>query len=354
MPRHLILLLVACTPVAGAQAPEAIRDALAGFAADAPGCAVAMEQDGRLLASGAAGLADLAGHVAITPATVFYAGSVSKQFVATAVHLLAERGTLTLDDSVGRYFPELSRAIGRATLRELLHHTAGVPDYLSLATRAGRDWADRFGQAEALALLFAQDTLHFPPGAAWRYSNGGYLLLAEVVARASGQSFRTFADSALLGPLGMRDSHFHDDLDHPIGRLATGYREDSTGSWTPWPLAFAAVGSGGLYTTVEDLARWSGNWWHNRLGDRDSTLAWRLSTRGMLTSGDTLPYAMGVVLDAFEGRPVRRHGGGLAGYRAALLQVPDDRLGIAVLCNGSGVDAGQVAERVTRAWYRRP
>lgn len=335
----------------GAQQPsDVLAEALAGIAADAPGCAAAIERDGRLLASGAAGLADLDGRVPITPRTVFYAGSVSKQFVATAVHLLVEQGALGLDDPVGRHLPELSGDLGRATLRQLMQHTGGVPDYLSLATRSGRDWADRFGNAEALALLVARDSLEFAPGSAFRYSNGGYLLLAEVVARTSGQSFRAFADSALLGPLGMHDSHFHDDLDHPIAGLALGHRGDSTGAWAPWPLAFAAVGSGGLYTTVLDLARWSGNWWRNRLGARDPTLPDRLSTRAVLANGDTLTYALGVVITARDGRQVRRHSGGLAGYRAALLQVPALRIGIAVLCNGDRRNADAVADDIARRY----
>lgn len=341
------LLLFLGARGAGAQEPAAVlADVLAGIAADAPGCAAAIERDGILLAAGAAGLADVSRGTPIAPTTVFYAGSVSKQFVAAAVLLLEERGALRLDDPVGRHLPELAPALGRATLRQLLQHTGGIPDYLSLATRRGRDWSDRFGNAEALALLTAVDSGDFDPGTRWRYSNGGYLLLAEVVARRSGQSFRAFADSALLGPLGMRDSHFHDDLDHPIARLALGHRGDSTGAWTPWPLAFAAVGSGGLYTTVLDLARWSGNWWDNLLGRRDATLATRQSTRAVLSSGDTLTYALGVVIDRHGDRPVRRHSGGLAGYRAGLVQFPLERLGIAVLCNSDRANAIAIAEAI--------
>jgi CubicO group peptidase (beta-lactamase class C family) len=348
-------LLLPAGPLPSQAAPQdAIAAALAPIGPSGPGCSAAVERNGVLLASGAAGLADLALGVAVTPSTVFYAGSVSKQFVAAAVLLLEERGLLRLDAPVGDFIPELAVPLGRVSLRHLLHHTGGVPDYLSLATRGGRDWSDRFGQAEALALLTAADSTEFEPGTRWRYSNGGYLLLAEVVTRLGRTPFRAFADSALLDPLAMRDSHFHDDLDHPIAHLATGYRTDSTGTATPWPLAFAAVGSGGLYTTVLDLARWSGNWWHNRLGTADPGLAQRLSARGTLTSGDTLSYAMGVIIGQIGARPIRRHGGGLAGYRAAVLQFPLERLGIAVLCNSDRGDADAVAERIAARFFAAP
>lgn len=350
----IVMLLMLAAPV-NAQGPDAaLAEALASFGPGAPGCAAAIERDGALLAAGARGSADLVTGAPITPATVFYAGSVSKQFVATAVLLLAERGALDLDERVGHHVPELPPSLRIPTLRQLMQHTGGVPDYLSLATRHGRDWSDRFDNAEALALLMREDTLHFAPGSAWRYSNGGYLLLAEVIARASGQSFRAFADSALLRPLGMASSHFHDDLDHEIANLAMGYRSDSTGAHQAWPLRFAAVGSGGLYTTVLDLARWSGNWWHNRLGRRDAALADRQSVRAVLDTGDTLTYALGVIIDERDGQRIRRHGGGLAGYRAALLQFPDHRVGIAVLCNGDRTNAEAVANDIARRYFDAP
>ncbi len=312
----------------------------------APGCAAAIERDGLILAARGYGLADLDRRTATTPETAFYAGSVSKQFVATVIVQLAAVGRLGLDDPASRFLPELRPALGRATIREMLHHTAGIPDYLGLATRAGRDWSAHFTNAEGLALVFAQDGADFPPGSRYRYSNGDYLLLAEIAARASGTPFRALADSLLLAPLGMRHSTFRDRLDQTIPALALGYRTGADGSWVPWPLDFAAVGSGGLYTTASDLARWSAHWWDAAPTATGWHVTDTLDVRGVLASGDTISYGMGVILGSYRGLQVRRHDGGLAGYRAALLQFPSRRTGVAVLCNGDRSAAPALAEAI--------
>ncbi len=344
-----VLALLLLAPALDAQQrPSDALDAVLGVPAarGAPGCAAAIERDGLLLAARGYGTADLAGGIPVTPATTFYAGSVTKQFVATGIVLLAEQGRLRLDDSLARFIPEAPEAIRGITLRQLLHHTAGVRDYLGLATRRGRDWADRFTNAEALALVLAETTTDFVPGSAYRYSNSNYLLLAEVIARVTGAPFRVFAEHRLLAPLGMTDSRMHDRLDAAIPDLATGYRTGPDSAWVPWPLAFAAVGSGGLYTSARDLARWSGHWWHDRLGSGAWSVVDTLDGRGVLTTGDTIAYAMGVIRGSYRGLPTRRHDGGLAGYRAALLQFPTEHLGIVVLCNGDRAGAGALVEAI--------
>lgn len=342
------LLLAPGAPLAAQQAPAAALAAVLGgeAARGAPGCAAAVERDGRLLAARGFGQADHALGTPVGPATTFYAGSVTKQFVATGIVLLAEEGRLRLDDSLARFIPEVPAALRQVTLRELLHHTAGIRDYLGLATRSGRDWSDRFTNAEALALVMAEPETDFAPGTRYRYSNSNYLLLAEVIARVTGAPFRLFVERRIFAPLGMTDSRMHDALDEAIPGLATGYRTGADSSWVPWPLGFAAVGSGGLYTSARDLARWSGHWWHDRLGNGSWSVVDTLDTRGVLASGDTISYGMGVILGSYRGFATRRHDGGLAGYRAALLQFPARRTGIVVLCNGDRAGAGALAEAI--------
>jgi CubicO group peptidase (beta-lactamase class C family) len=247
------------------------------------------------------------------------------------VVLLAERGRLNLDDRVRRWIPELGPHADDITLRQLLHHTSGVRDYLGLATAAGRDYADHFTNAEGLALVFADTTLDFAPGEKYRYSNSGYLLLAEVVHRSSEMSFARFAGREIFRPLGMDDSHFHDDLDHAVDLLAMDYRATDS-AWVAWPLAFSAVGSGGLYTSARDLARWGRNWFDNRIGSGQPLMD-TLLTRGVLTSGDTIPYALGIIRGSHRGLETREHTGGLAAYRSAILQFPSAGLGLVMLCN---------------------
>ncbi len=340
--------LLAAAPLAAQQREGEALDAVLAREASrgAPGCAAAVERDGTLLAARGYGLADRDKGMATTPSTAFYAGSVSKQFVATVIVRLAAAGRLALDDPASRFLPELHPALGRATIRQMLHHTAGIPDYLGLATRAGRDWSDHFTNAEGLALVFAQDSTDFSPGTRYRYSNGNYLLLAEIAARATGRPFRAVADSLLFAPLDMRHSTFRDRLDLTIPALALGYRTGADSAWVPWPLDFAAVGSGGLYTTATDLARWSGHWWHEAPTASGWHVTDTLDVRGVLASGDTISYGLGVILGSYRGLPVRRHDGGLAGYRSAVLQFPSRRTGIVVLCNGDRSAAPALAEGI--------
>jgi CubicO group peptidase (beta-lactamase class C family) len=330
----LTLLVAAAGPLTG-QRPAA-ADVLApppvdGQLTAAPGCAVGVTREGGETLLWANGGADLASATPITERTAFYAGSVSKQFVAMSVALLAERGALHLDDRVRRWVPGLGRHADAVTLRHLLHHTSGVRDYLALAAAGGRDYADRFTNAEALDLVTADTMLDFAPGERYRYSNSGYLLLAEVVHRASKVPFATFARREIFRPLGMGDSHFHDDLDHVVDLLATGYRATDS-AWVAWPLAFAAVGSGGLYTSIRDLARWGHNWFANRIGSGQPLID-TLLTRGVLANGDTIPYALGIIRGEHRGLETREHTGGLAAYRSAILQFPSRGLSLVMLCN---------------------
>ena len=156
-------------------------------------------------------MANLEHGVPITPTTVFYSGSVSKQFVALSIALLAEQGKLAFDDDIRAFLPEIPEYDWTITIRRLIHHTSGLRDYLQLGFLAGRNYLDSMAEEEVLALIARQDALNFSPGDQYLYSNSGYFLLAEIVKRVSGQTLREFARDHLLGPLGMHDSHFHDD-----------------------------------------------------------------------------------------------------------------------------------------------
>jgi len=335
----LPLLLLVTVPAMGQRAPAA--DVLAppgdaGRVVTVPGCAVGFARRGGETLLWANGGANLGQGTPITERTAFYAGSLSKQFVAMSIALLAERGVLRLDDPLRRWIPELGRHTDNVTLRQLLHHPSGVRDYLGLAAANGRDYADRFTNAEALALVFADSALDFPPGERYRYSNSSYLLLAEVVHRATKLPFSTFARRELFRPLGLGDSHFHDDLDHPIDLLAMDYRATDS-AWVAWPLAYSAVGAGGLYTSIRDLARWSHNWFDNRIGSGQPLID-TLLTRGVLANGDTIPYALGIIRGEYRSLETLEHTGGLAAYRSAILQFPSAGLGLVMLCNHDQAD----------------
>ena len=341
----LLLVLAPCTAV-GQDARAARVDSI--FAAwqrdDAPGCAVGVSGADRLLFARGYGSANLDYRVPLEPTSVFYLASVSKQFTAAAVALAARQGFLSLDDDVRRWLPELRLYEAPITVRQLVHHTSGLRDYLTLMPLAGRRLQDVLSDADLIDLIARQRALNFAPGTEFLYSNTGYLLLAEIVRRSTGKTLRAYADEQIFRPLGMRDTHFHDDAGVVVPRRVIGYARDSSGYRINHFFNFDKVGDGGLYSTVEDLARWDRAMHQGTLGG--SGFAAQLLDRGVLASGDTLPYAFGVIHDVYRGLRTVEHGGSLAGFRTALIRFPDAGLSVIVLCNDGRANTGLLARRV--------
>jgi CubicO group peptidase (beta-lactamase class C family) len=331
----IVVALLAGPASAVAQRPDtaAIDAIFARFnRPGSPGCALGITHDGRTVFQKGYGYANLDWDIPITAATVFYAGSVSKQFTATSIVLLAERGKLSLDDPITKFIPELpDSTYGRVTLRQMLHHTSGVADLYVAMGRAGIPVADVFSDSAAIQLLASQP-LNFPPGDRYSYSNGAYFLLAQVVAGASGMSFREFAQRNIFGPLGMTHSHFHDRAGHIVKHRAMSYQPaDDTGFVQSYMSNFDKVGAGGLYTTVGDLLTWQRAFFGGRVGGPD--FLGTMLTKGVLNDGDTLSYALALVDTLYQGHRIVGHTGSMMGFKADLIRFPDRRLGIAMLCN---------------------
>ncbi|MFQ5628604.1 MAG: serine hydrolase domain-containing protein, partial [bacterium] len=233
---------------------------------DSPGCALAVIQDGKTVYSRGYGMADLEHDIPISPQTVFYIGSTSKQFVTFSIALLAEQGKLGLDDNIRKYLPEFPDYGQPITIRHLIHHTSGIRDYLTLWSLAGRNYLDYMPEDVVLDMICRQKELNFSPGEQHLYSNSCYFLLAVIVERASGQSLREYADKHIFKPLAMKNTHFHDNNKHIIKKRAYGYAPGKIGGFDQLIMRFDLVGSGGLYTCVEDLYLWDQNFYHNKLG----------------------------------------------------------------------------------------
>ncbi len=344
----ILLALTTALPVFSQQSIFEQVDAL--FAEwdreDSPGCALAIVRDGRILYTKGYGMADLEHGVPISPQSVFYAGSVSKQFVATCMLLLQEEGKLDIDDDVRKYVPELPDYGHTIRLRHLLHHISGLRDYLDLLTIAGYDYLDYLPHERALEIIFRQKDLNFRPGTQYSYSNSGYLLLAEIVKRVSGQSLREYAQQRIFEPLGMTNSHFHDDLYHLVPNRAFGYQHNEEGRVQNLPMRFALVGSGGLYTTVEDLFRWDQNFYSNRLGQGGQALVDSLQSDGRLNSGESAGYAFALVNGSYRGLPTVGHTGSLGGYRAYYVRFPEQRFSVIILGNFAEFNPKERAERI--------
>ncbi|MGD2127852.1 MAG: serine hydrolase domain-containing protein [Lysobacterales bacterium] len=343
----LFLALLATLPAAADPAPQAAIDAV--FAdydrRDAPGCALGMIRDGEFIYRRGYGMANLEYDIPIGPKTVFRIGSTSKQFTATAIALLAASGAISLDDPVRRFFPEFPAWADAMTVRQLLHHTSGIRDYLQLAYLAGRGGdADYYTDDWVLRLLSRQRGTNFPPGSEFLYSNSGYLLLAHIIRRVSGQSLRTYAAERIFRPLGMAHTHFQDDHTEIVPGRADGYAPTDSGyriSMTTLDM----IGDGGVFTTVDDLLLWDRNFYDNRLGGGESLIR-ELTAPGRLNDGTVLDYALGLEVGAYRGQPKISHGGAFVGYRAEMVRFPRQHFSVAVLCNRSDANPSRLALEV--------
>lgn len=311
---------------------------------DSPGCALGVYRDGEIVYRKGYGMANLDWEIPIDPATVFYVGSVSKQFTAAAIALLILGGDLSLDDDIRQYLPELPAYESPVTVGHLLHHTGGMRDMYATMVAEGVDIFDIVSDEEAIELLSRQD-LDFPPGEEFSYSNGGYFLLAQIVERVSGMSFNEFTRTNLFEPLGMDDTHFHDDPGHIIRARAMSYETDDAGQTKQnYVSTFDFVGQGGLYTTVGDLIQWDRNFYESHLGGAGFTDF--MLTRGVLTNGEEIPYALGLQHMEYRGQTVIDHAGGMMGFRADLVRFPDQHFSVSALCNHSDIDPSALTRRV--------
>lgn len=312
-----------------------------------PGCAVAV-----LTPAGpsfdAAGLADVAGGVAITPRTRFLIASASKQVTALAVLSLVDAGRIRLDDPAAQRLPDMAGALQGATVRQLLNQTAGVRDHTTLMALSGVEQMGSVSPATMLTMMRGLESGNFPPGSRARYSNGNYLMLAQLVERVTGQTLAAYAREAIFGPLGMTDTGY--TTEPP---MAHGYRRLRDGTFVVADDQPSLAGSGGLVTTVEDLARFDAAF---RAGDGVWTPAVKavFVQPGRLADGSIAvlpefgtPYGAGIGLEDRDGVTWLRHDGGAEGFRAEYVRQTDAPRGAIVLCNRNDVDPGEIADAVT-------
>lgn len=357
--RATLLLVLTLTPagVAQAQAPAAPRLASSVAAtldslfvpmshAGTPGCAVGVFQNGAMTYARGFGFANLNHGVPITTTTRFTVGSVSKQFTAASIALLVRAGKLSLDDDVRKHIPEMNPTPTPVKVRHLVHHTSGLRDFWELVGLAGVRYDDGYTSDDMLALAARQKGLNFPPGSEYRYSNTGYLAMAVIVQRVSGQSLRRFADSAIFKPLGMHQTMFLDDHTEVVADRAMAY-SPVAGSADRWKIDVwnnDIVGQGGIVTTLADLQKWDENFYTGALGGRDFLEL--LHQVEPLTSGAGNNYAFGLSVGSYRGARLVEHTGGTGGYRAALYRFPDQHTSFAMMCNRSTVNTSQLSLRM--------
>ena len=295
-----------------------------------PGCALGVVRGGELLYGRGYGLANLEHDIPITTESVFRTGSVSKQFTAAIVAIAATEGYLNLEDPMRKWIPELPDYGQPLTVLHALNHTSGLRDYLTLTGLRGLRGDDFYTGEELIAVQVRQEELNFPPGTEFLYSNSGYFLLAEAVERAVGKPFKEYAEEVLFGPLGMTHSHFHDDHDHIVPLRADGYAPLAEGSFRTSMTTLDMIGDGGVYSSIDDMVHWVNALATDGLRPGLSAM---LETRGVLSSGEQIDYAMGQTHGEYRGLPTVGHGGSFVGFRAHVLRFPSERTNIVALCN---------------------
>ena len=289
-------------------------------------------------------MADLEHDVPIKPDTIFEAGSVSKQFTAAAILLLAREGKLSLDDQARKYVPELPDYGAPLTIRQMLNHTSGLRDWGSVVAIAGWPRGTRVhNHAHVLDVVSRQRSLNFPSGTRYSYCNTGYNLAAIIVSRVSGQPFAEFTRARIFTPLGMSRTSWRDDYTRVVKDRAIAYTGGPGGFSTEMP--FENIhGNGGLLTTVADLLRWTRNFSQPVVGD--AQFVKELQTPGRFNDGRPHGYALGLMIGTYEGLQEVAHSGATAGYRAWLSEYPERQVAVAVLCNVSSGNAPQYAHAV--------
>jgi CubicO group peptidase (beta-lactamase class C family) len=306
-----------------------------------PGLAVAVVRDGKVLLRKGYGYADLEHRVPITPSTVFDVASVSKQFAGLAVAMLAQQGKVKLTDDIRKYIPEMGDVGHTITVDHLLHHTSGLRDWPGMLSLAGWRYDDVISFDQILRLAYNQRSLNFAPGAEYMYSNTGYNLLAEMVRRVTGKSFRDWTDEHLFRPLGMNDSHFQDDHTRLIPNRALGYARRPDGTYANMADNLTALGSSSLFSTVDDLAKWITNFENAKVGGQAAMALTR--TRGVLNDGTSIPYAFGIAHGVYRSVPLVNHSGSWAQFVTFVVHFPAQKFGVVVLANTSRVDPGRAA-----------
>jgi CubicO group peptidase (beta-lactamase class C family) len=336
---------VASPPAAAADRAQAVDKAFAAWARTTPGCAVGVSENGRSVLEKAYGMADLEHDVVNVPATIFEAGSVSKQFTAAAVLLLVKDGRIGLDDPVKKYLPELGASAAPVTIRHLLTHTSGLRDWGSLYGVAGVPRSTRvYTHAHVVEMLSRQTALNFAPGTRWSYSNSGYNLAAVIVARVSGVSFAEFSRTRLFEPLGLTRTSWRDDYARIVPGRAIAYEASGVRYRQDMPFE-NAHGNGGLLTTVGDLLKWNEAFATGSMSG--AVLADQQWTVARLNDGRALHYGLGVFRGEYKGVAEVYHSGSTAGYRAFLTYYPSARLSVAVLCNAGNANATQLTRVVS-------
>ena len=329
-----------------------------------PGFAVGVYREGKIVFAHGYGLSDLALRVPIGPKTDFRLASLTKQFTATAIMLLVHDGKLSYDDPLTKVLPEFPVYGQKITIRQLLNHTSGLKDYEDIYENETADISPekvaQLKDKDVLRIEEAQDSTLFPPGSKWQYSNSGYAVLAMVVERVSGKSYGEFLKERIFQPLHMDGTLAYEKGRNEVPNRAFGYRKNETsGLWrfSDQSPTSAVLGDGGVYTSLDDLAKWDDALSHfTLLSEAEMKPAWTpVEVAGGVQGpdGSASAYGFGWYLDAYKGHRRQWHYGETIGFLNNIERLPDDKLTVVVLSNRVDIDPGELAKKVLELYLAK-
>jgi CubicO group peptidase (beta-lactamase class C family) len=338
----LALLAAGCAP-RGQDLAARIDALMQAYQGERPGAAVLVLEEGVPVFRRAYGLADLEHGIRATAATNYRLASMTKQFTAAAILELAEDRRLSLDDPVRKWLPSLPGAAEAVTIRELLTHTAGLVDYEDLIPAGA---TQQVHDADVLALLSRENRTYFAPGTRYRYSNSGYSLLSLIVARASGRDFAAYLRERIFVPLGMYTSLAYEAGVSSVPHRAYGYSPSGRG-WTrtDQSLTSAVLGDGGVYSSIDDLAKWDAALYDTRLLSRESLAAAFTPATG--TDDPNVRYGFGWRITG----ETLWHSGETIGFRSCVVRFPSRHLTVIVLTNRDAGEPYGLALAIAKLWF---
>lgn len=334
-PWRLILLFACCvawnapTPAYADPTTEAFDAALSPyFKPDKPGATIIVTRNGNTIFRKAYGMADLERNISLQPDMVFRLGSLTKQFTAVAVMMLADEGKLAVTDEITRFLPEYPTHGKKITIENLLTHTSGIKNYTEMAKFADNRSADMTHQQ--MIDLFKDEPLEFEPGDRFSYSNSGYFLLGAIIEQVSKMSYSSFTARYIFEPLGMTRTAY-EGYERTDAKRVEGY----SGKNRVLPISMTRpYAAGALISTVDDLAIWDAAISSKKLLRPES---WeQVFTAHKLKSGAATNYGYGWFIDRFKGYETASHGGDIDGFSAYAMRLPTDNLYIAILTNSDG------------------
>ncbi len=305
-----------------------------------PGTVIGIIRNDSLVFTKGYGMANLEYDIPNSPETIFHMASVSKQFTAYAIVLLARQGRLNIDDDIHKYLSWVPDFKEKITIRHLLNHTSGIRDQWQLMAISGTRLDDVIKQEHIIKVLSKQRELNSKPGEQYNYCNSGYTMLSEIVKSVSGKTLRQFTDSAIFTPLGMNNTHFHDNYEEIDKNRAYSYQRKGQTGFSNSVLSYSNSGATSLFTNITDLSKWVMNFYKPVAGDLQDIQ--QLTQRGKLNNGKELNYANGIVVDKYKGWIQYSHGGSDAGYRTFLLVFPDLKTGFIQVSNLGDFDLNKV------------